>query len=39
VLVEAACMAGKELTVLPPLFVAETPGGLYSTAMARCYEP
>ncbi|PIP44296.1 MAG: SAM-dependent methyltransferase [Deltaproteobacteria bacterium CG_4_10_14_3_um_filter_60_8] len=39
VLVEAACMAGEELTVLPPLFVAETPGGLYSTAMARCYEP
>jgi tRNA1Val (adenine37-N6)-methyltransferase len=39
VLVEAACMAGEELTVLPPLFVAEVPGGPYSTAMASFYAP
>ena len=39
VLVEAARMAGEELTVLPPLFVADVPGGPYSKAMASFYAP
>lgn len=39
VLVEAAAMAGEHLTVLPPFFVADIPGGPYSVAMARCYAP
>lgn len=39
VLVEAARLAGEELTMLPPLFVAEVEGGPYATTMASYYAP
>ncbi len=37
VLVEAALLAGEELTVLPPLFVADVQGGPHATTMASYY--
>lgn len=38
-LVEAVKNGGEELTVLPPFFLYDRPGGVCSAEMARLYEP
>lgn len=30
---------GEELSILPPLYIYQEPGGAYSGEMARCYQP
>ncbi|MCF6290753.1 MAG: methyltransferase [Desulfobacterales bacterium] len=39
VLVEAVKGGGEQLTILPPFYIHQTPGGGYSAEMAACYQP
>ncbi|MCB2182124.1 MAG: methyltransferase [Desulfobulbaceae bacterium] len=39
VMLEVVKNGGEELTILPPFFIYDQPGGAYSSQMAKLYEP